>query len=130
MKRIATLTLICLAVAAVVWSQSIPRATVGMRIAWDQDAASLADVQAYRYTAYVDGATTGTVIPATCAGTAPPFECATPLPVSTLGDHSVAIAAQQLLGENLWSAESRSESFTFRVVDPAAAPSRLRVFPQ
>lgn len=127
MKRLLLLVLAVLAVAGVVWSQSVPRATADMRLAWDQAALSLADAQAYRYTAYVDGATEGVVVPATCAGDASPFVCATPLPVTMLGDHTVIVAAQTALGESEWSGEARSESFTFRVVAPASSPFRLRL---
>jgi hypothetical protein len=98
-----------------------------MPLAWDQQAPALADAQAYRYTAYVDGSATGTVVAATCSGAASPFTCVTPLPVTALGDHTVVVAAQTALGESEWSAEARSESFTFRVVEPASSPFRLRL---
>lgn len=128
MKRIAIFTLIALALAVAVWSQSVPRATAGMRLAWDQDAESLADAQAYRFTAYVDGATTGAVVTATCSGAASPFECVAPLPVTSLGTHTVVIAAQTVFDGGLLSDEARSAAFTFRVVEPASAPGRLRLF--
>lgn len=127
MKRIAVLVVLVLAVAGVVWSQSVPRATADMRLAWDQDAESLADAQAYVYTAYVDGATAGTVITPTCTGTTTPFVCAAPLPVTSIGAHSVIVAAQTALDGGVLSVEARSLPFNFRIVGPATAPGRLRL---
>lgn len=131
MTRLLTIlagAVVAVLVAVLVSAQLVPRATADMRLAWDQEAASLADAQAYRYTAYVDGAGEGVAVAAECSGEASPFVCVTPLPVQSLGDHTVAIAAQQLLGEDLWSGEARSEVFSFRVVDPVRAPGRLRLF--
>lgn len=129
MKRIALLAaLLALGLAAFAYSQSIPRATAGMRLAWDQSAESLADAQAYRFTAYVNGATTGAVVTATCSGAASPFECVTPLPATSIGTHTVVIAAQTVFDDGLFSDEARSAAFSFRVVEPASAPGRLRLF--
>jgi hypothetical protein len=108
-------------------AQSTPNITPDGKFGWDMPAPTLADAQEYRYTAYVGTATTGVVMTATCTGTVSPFACVSALPVTIPGEYSVRVAAQQLLGENTWAAETRSDPYIFRVVPPTAQPGRLRV---
>jgi hypothetical protein len=106
-----------------------PAATPDMRLGWDQAAATLADVQSMRYTAYANGAIAGIVVTATCTGATSPFTCATPLPtpVTVIGNHTIVLAAQFPVGVGLWSDEARSAPFSFRVVALPAAPATLRL---
>lgn len=111
-----------------IYSQSIPRATANMKIAWDQDGATLADVQSYRYTGYSDNNTIlGIVLTATCTGTTSPFTCSAPFPVKTLGDRTIIVAAQLDFGNGLFSPEMRSTAFAFRIVSDPSAPGNLRI---
>lgn len=62
------------------------------RLAWTQAALALADVQRYDFILFIDG--TRTALPsATCAGTAPMFECSAPLPQLPIGPHVLELSA-------------------------------------
>jgi hypothetical protein len=98
------------------------QATSASKYAWDETGPDLATVQSYTYKAYVDGASTGTAITATCTGTVSPFQCTAPIGAFTQGAHSAKFTATSAAGE---SAQSSAVNFTFVVVP--AVPSNPHI---
>lgn len=98
-------------------------ATPTSKFAIDQAAPDLATAQAYTYTLYADGATTGTVATMTCAGTASPFVCTSPVGAFTPGSHSVTFTARNAAGE---SAHSSALAFVMVIIPAAPANPRLQ----
>lgn len=96
-------------------------------IEFDQDAATLADAQAFHYESINDGAATPVVIPVTCSGTSSPFSCLTPLPVKSVGTHSVAITAAEVLSDGTFLTSTVSATFNYRVANPPNAPKNLHI---
>lgn len=68
------------------------QAQVATKLAWDQQAASLAAANAQSYYATIDGNTIA-MLTATCTGTASPFVCATAFPAVPPGNHSITVNA-------------------------------------
>lgn len=99
----------------------------GDKLAWDQQAATLAEAQAATYKHYDDASATGIVLtPVTCNALVPPlagnFTCETPFPAFTPGAaHGIALTAGNLAGESL-----RSTAFNFLLVVVPNAPTNLR----
>lgn len=59
---------------------------------WNQEADTLQTAQSYRYRYFLDGATTGAVFGGVaCTGTASPFMCRAPLPVTLGGTHTISM---------------------------------------
>lgn len=114
------------ALPGIAYTQTVPRATPSMKLAWDQVALDLAEASSYRYVAV---ASTGAEIPltATCTGTASPFTCAAPLPIATIGTHTVRVAVLAPLDGGTWTTPVLSDPFTYRVIAPPSAPSRFRL---
>jgi hypothetical protein len=108
------------------YAQTTQVITVDMRLTWDQAAANLAEAQSMRFTAYVDGAATGTIVVATCQGSVSPFKCGIANPATAVGSHTVAVASQLPLTGGGFTPESRSVVCSFRVVVPSAAPTNLQ----
>lgn len=93
------------------------------RLAWDQGAPDLATAQAYAYTYYADGATTGTALTGvTCTGTAAPFTCSAAFPAFTPGNHTLTLTAKNVAGEG---PKSSPLSFVFVVLP--SAPQNVRI---
>ena len=102
-------------------AQAIPTS----KLAFNQQAPTLADAQAYTYKYYPDAATTGVNLAnVTCADTATAgtFACEAPFPAFTPGSHSLTLSATNAAGEG---PVSESLSFTF-VVTPSA-PTQLSI---
>ena len=97
--------------------------TPSSKLVWDQTAPDLTTAQAYTFTYYPDGATTGTALNGvTCAGTASPFVCQVAYPAFTPGSHTLQLTAKNAAGE---SGKSAVFSFTFVVVP--AVPTNIRI---
>lgn len=98
--------------------QVVPPSAVGTsKLVFDVPGPALADVQAYLYKHYDDGAATGTLFApgtVTCAtsATANLFTCTVPFPAYTPGNHAVTLTASNSAGEGPPSA---SFSFKFEV---------------
>lgn len=92
------------------------------KLAWDQQASSLAEAQSYVYKRYDDGSATGVALTGvTCAGTTAPYVCSVAYPAYTPGSHSVQVTASNAAGES-----SKSAPFTFTFVVIPAAPTNVR----
>lgn len=90
----------------------------------DEQASDVATVQSYTWLWFLDGATTGTVLPGvTCAVAASGqgFTCTGPIPAVAPGAHTVVVEAQDAAGS---SAPSNSVSFTMLAVP--AGPINFR----
>jgi hypothetical protein len=101
------------------------------KLGWDQAAADLATAQAFVYKAVVDGGAQTTVT-ATCSGGSSPFTCETPLPVQTVGTHTVQVFANALDFDGVTLVPSGgSPLYTIAItpdhVTPPAAPTNLRL---
>jgi hypothetical protein len=86
-------------------------------IGGDQTASSLAVAQGYVYRMYLDGSSTGTILAMICTGTASPFQCFSPFPPLTPGNHTATITTASVAGGE--SAKSASVSFTSVVLAPS-----------
>jgi|SRR5579862_5825940 len=96
-------------------------------IAWDQAAPDLATAQAFVYKASVDAAAAVTV-PATCSGAASPFACQTPLPVQTVGPHTLSISANVAQSDGTLVTSGPSTAFAFTITaDAPPVPINLRL---
>lgn len=101
---------------------------------WDQEAPSLADARAYRYTWFVDGVRNIVALPITCAEKSPPvanvFDCRTAAPTMAAGHRVLALtAAVQASGQ--WIESPRSNTLTVLLITaaPPAVPRNLRAIP-
>lgn len=102
------------------WAQSV---TPTSRLAWDQQAATVAEAQALTYRYFADGGTTGvSVTGVTCTGPTAPFVCQVPFPAFTPGAHTIRLTAGNTAGE---SALSAALSFVFVVIP--TPPANLRI---
>lgn len=120
--RAVVALVMCLAVLPVSMAAQ-GSATASSKYAWDQAGPDLATVQAYAFKAYIDGATTGTVLTATCTGASAPFVCTAPIGAFTQGSHSVKFTAGNAAGE---SAQSAAVTFTFVIVPSVPANPRIQ----
>lgn len=118
--RTILLILSVLVIPSVVSGQVTPTS----RVAWDQDAPSLAVAQAYTYRSFIDASTTGTILVHACTGAAQTFVCTAPFPSFTPGSHSIQITASNSTGESL---KSVPLVFTFAAIP--AVPQRIRIIP-
>lgn len=122
MKRLF-LTLLFITATASVFAQQPPIGTATQRFAWDQEAPTLADAQAYTYKYYPDSSTTGTAFTGvTCSGTASPFTCSAPIPAFTPGNHTITITASNVAGES-----AKSNPFAFNFVVTPGVPNNIRI---
>lgn len=94
------------------------------KIAWTQEAPTLADAQGYTYRYYPDGAPGVALSGVTCSGEGSPFSCQVAFPAFTPGNHALTMTAANLAGESVQSAPL---NFVF-VVTPAT-PTGLRIVP-
>lgn len=102
-------------------------ATTANKIAWDQQATTLAEAQAYTYKYYPDGATTGvTLTGVVCTSVAAPtgslIQCEVAFPAFTPGSHTLTLTASNQAGE---SAKSAPLSFAFVLIPQS--PNNLRI---
>jgi hypothetical protein len=68
--------------------------------AWSQEAGTLQEAQSYVYRYYLDGATNGAAFSGVvCTGTASPWSCQAPLPVTLGGEHTITVTAELTTGE-------------------------------
>lgn len=122
MKRLF-LTLLFVTATASVFAQQPPIGTATQRFAWDQEAPTLADAQAYTYKYYPDSSTTGIAFTGvTCSGTASPFTCSAPIPAFTPGNHTITITASNVAGES-----AKSNPFAFNFVVTPGVPNNIRI---
>jgi hypothetical protein len=120
------ITLIVIAAGALSMTSSAiaqSPATSASKYAWDQAGPDLATVQGYTYKVYADNATTGTVLTATCTGSASPFTCTAPIGAFSQGTHSAVFTASNAAGE---SAKSAAVNFTFVVIPSVPANPRIQ----
>jgi hypothetical protein len=96
------------------------------KFGWDMQGSSLAEVSAFVYKYYADGATMGVQFPTTviCNGTVSPYQCVVNIPAFTAGNHSVTVTASSAGGE---SAKSAPLAFTF--ISVPVAPTSLKLIP-
>lgn len=128
MKRIILAALMCALLGFTAVASAQTPVTTASKIAWDQQAPSLAEAQAYAYKYYADGAATGvaltgvvcTSITAPTGGVVP--QCEAPFPAFTPGSHSLALTAANDAGESV-----KSAPISFVVVVIPAAPNNLRI---
>lgn len=122
MKKI--LLALALAISSVVIiAQQPPIGTATQKFAWDQDAPTLADAQAYTYKYYPDGSATGvTFAVVTCSGAATPFTCSAPIPAFTPGNHTITLTASNIAGES-----AKSNPFGFSFVVTPGVPNNIRI---
>jgi hypothetical protein len=123
MKLITTSVLLLLVFASIASAQT--NATPTSKLAWDQENVnSIAEAQALTYRLYADGATTSTILVATC-GIGPNFwpMCTTPFPAFTPGAHTLQLTAGNSAGE---SAKSAVFSFTMLVIPSAPIGVRIQ----
>lgn len=119
--RISLCLLVIIGGGARLSAQSV--GTPASKIVVDQGAPDLATANGYVYRYYADGATTGTVIAMTCAGSASPFQCEGSIPAFTPGPHTVTLTASNVAGE---SPKSAPLAFTFVVVPGAPQNPRIQ----
>lgn len=125
MKKVIFVLLLCV-LSAPAFAQT--PATTANKIAWEQQAPSLADAQAYVYKYYPDGAATGIVLTGvTCTSTTSPTgtivpQCEVAFPAFTPGSHTLTLTASSVAGE---SVKSTPLSFAFVVIP--SAPNNLRI---
>lgn len=113
--------------------------TPDKKVQWDQGVAAgvtLANVNAYQWTAYFDAppqgpvAGTGLHVTASCTGATPPFVCTMSQTigalVGTTGTHRLILAAQASNGDGTFTAEVRSAECSFRFDTSPTAPANLR----
>lgn len=97
-------------------------ATPSNTVAFDQDAADLATVQAFTFRHYPDGVIVGVPLTGvTCTGTTSPFACKVAFPAFTPGPHALTLSAANEAGESL-----KSTPFAFRFVVIPNPPRNLR----
>lgn len=101
----------------------------GDRLGFDQAAGTLADAQAYAYSGYFDGASTATLLTATCAGTISPFSCSAPLPPLLTGTHTVELTAKVILPDGRSAESAKSAAFSFRIFAAPNTPANIRIVP-
>jgi hypothetical protein len=65
----------------------------GLKLGWNQPAASLAEATSFTYKYYPDNSLNGVTVTATCSGTASPFLCIAGFPVFTPGQHTLTMTA-------------------------------------
>lgn len=99
------------------------------KLQWDQDAASLFEVQQLSARAYIDGSGTGYGIEPnkiTCTGAEPTFTCVTPFPPIPLSSGSHTLTITMVNPQGFESGKSNTVSFVIAVV---ATPRNLRLIP-
>lgn len=75
--------LVALLILTVLPTLASAQATTVSKLAFDQPAPTLADVQGYTFKYYADGSVTSVVLPSvTCTGTTSPFQCEASFPRS------------------------------------------------
>ena len=117
------LTIALLSITVVAGVAQPTQVAGGQRIAWDQDAPTLADAQGATFKYYPDGSATGVALTSvTCTGTASPFVCSALFPPFTPGNHSITITATNIAGES-----SKSSPFAFNFVVTLGAPRNVRI---
>lgn len=127
MKRAILTVVVLLVCAAPAFAQTPVLGTE--RLTWDQPAATLAVAQAFEYRVYIDAAATGTVVAASCAGTASPFVCSTPFPAATPGVHNtpgIQVTATSISG-TVRAESLKSTALPFVLVVAPLAPTNVRV---
>lgn len=103
MKKI--LFIIALLIPIAIEAQTTPK-----KLAWNQDAASLAEASGFTYTFYMDSNTQGVSLAGiNCSGTTTPFTCTSNLPLIS-GIHSFTFTAMNAQG--IESAKSSPLSFS------------------
>jgi hypothetical protein len=111
--------LLALVVAALAGAQLSAQTA---QLAWSApaNAVSAAEAQSLTYTLYVNN---GTAIPVTgvsCTGTAPPFDCTSPVPSGV----PIALGTKLELTAKVGSSEESPRSLPFTI--PPVAPTNLR----
>lgn len=103
----------------------------GDLLGWDIAAPSLTTAQAYRYRLYIDGATTGLVVTATCTttATAGTFTCSAALPPLTTGTHTLRATAALVRADGSDVQGPMSAVFSFALTPLPAAPGNFRFVP-
>lgn len=99
------------------------------RLAWDQQAASLADANGFKYQAYLDGAPAGVTLVVDCQGAASPYTCTARLPPLTPGQHTVQLTAAMVLPDSRIAESEKSPVFSFRVFVGPMPPAQIRLVP-
>ncbi len=122
MKNVVFSLLLTLGMVASVTPLSAQSATPTSRLAFDQQAPSLAVAQGYVYKYSPDGNPPATTPPVTCTGTTSPYVCSFDFPAFAPGAHSLTLTAGNEAGD---SAPSAPFNFTFVVVPQS--PTNLRV---
>ena len=117
--------LVALLVALLVRVGLAQVATPGSRLAWDQDAPSLAEAQGQTYEASWDGAVAVPLTGVTCTGTASPYACSGALPPLTVGTHTVTLRARNATGTG---PTSDALAFSYSPFALPSAPRNLRIF--
>ncbi len=103
--------------------QTVPNVDSNDNFAWNQAGTNLAEVQAFVYKYYLDGAVTGSVFTGvTCTGTASPFTCQVRTPTFAMGSHSIGLTAASSAGESV-----QSTPFSFVYGNPPQIPNNIRV---
>ena len=125
--RISVLIALVLSTALLAQTPTLP----GDRLGFDQSAATLAEAQSYTYRIYLDAATVGVTIVATCTGAVSPFSCTAPLPALTTGTHTSQLTASLVLPppDGRIVESTKSAVFTFRLFAAPASPSGQRIVP-
>ena len=117
------MTKMILVLALVNSLQPAPIATPSNKFAWDQDAPSLSQAQAYTYKYYLDNSPTGGSFSGViCTGTATPFNCSVPVPSMSQGTHSMTLTSSNVAGES-----SKSSPFVFDFVATPGTPGNIRI---
>lgn len=126
MRRLCLVLLVGICVAPVFAQAPALQAD---KLGFDQAASSLVEAQGFRYTVYLDGSLTGTVLTATCAGVASPFICTAPLPPVTPGQHTAELTAAVVMPDGRSAESAKSAPFLFQVYLAPAVPGALRIVP-
>jgi len=102
--------------------QILGQATLTSKLGFDQGGLSLAEVNAYIYRYYPDGAVNGINLITICTGVSSPFICVAAFPAFTPGMHSITITSSNAAGE---SPKSSAFSFTFVILPSAPLNPRI-----
>ncbi len=88
--------------------QPAPVADPNDKFEWDQYAYNLDAVETFKFSYYLDGATTGILLPGVkCIGISPNFVCSAPVPPMGNGVHTIKLDATNIIGTSGQSVEFR-----------------------
>jgi hypothetical protein len=122
MKRLLVFALFVVS-GAITQTQSVPNAGPNDSFGWSQVGTTLAEVQAFVYKYYLDGAVTGSVFSGVkCSGTATPFNCQVRIPSFSAGQHSITLTAANSTGES-----TPSTPFAFVYGNPPLSPNNISI---